>query len=124
MTDPAKPAPSPVPARAFPQPTAQVEVYFAVLGPELIVPFLLAFGGAELPLARNPQGHGRLEALVGTDRARALATHAAHLQRRVPLAKVWLARVLHWQGQSKAEIARQLRTSDVSVRKWLKGETG
>jgi len=39
---------------------------------------------------------------------------------RVPLARAWLAAMLHWQGHSTAEIARTIRASDVSVRRWLK----
>ncbi|MBK6467327.1 MAG: hypothetical protein IPF96_11045 [Rhodobacter sp.] len=39
---------------------------------------------------------------------------------RVPLARQWLARMLHWQDNSTAEAARTIRASDVSVRAWIK----
>lgn len=39
---------------------------------------------------------------------------------RVPLARQWLAQMLHWQGNSTAEVARTIRASDVSVRAWIK----
>ena len=108
-------------AQPMPRPTAQVAPYMDVLGPELVVDFLLQFGGAELYLAENPKGRSDLEALIGQDRARALASHVRIGQyARVPLAKRWLASVLCWQGYSNAMIARKLRVADVSVRRWEK----
>ena len=89
-----------LPALPMPKPTAQVEPFYEVLGPELTVAFLLQFGGAELHLSADPKGRGAVERLVGAERARALATSSRRaLQRRVPLAKRWLARMLHWQGR-------------------------
>lgn len=82
--------------------------------------FLLSFGGAELYLAEDPKGRSRLEELVGYDRARALGEAAHLLPRRVPLAKPWLARVFRARGYSVAETARTLRTTDKSVRGWLR----
>ena len=113
-----------LPARPMPKPPAQVVPYIEVLGADLTVTFLLAFGGAELYLADDPKGRSKLEALVGNDRARAMAEQAHRMQRRVPLAKPWTARMLAWQGHSTAEIARRLHVSDVSVRNWLQHQTG
>ena len=108
-------------ARAMPRPTAQVPPYVEVLGTELAVTFLMTYGGAELSLAADPKGHSSHEALLGYDKAKALAAHPRLPTRhRVPLAKRWLAAMLHWQGNSTAAIARQLRVSDVSARRWLK----
>ena len=110
-----------LPARPMPKPTAQVAPFFDVLGPELTVQFLLQFGGAELHFAHDPKGRGAVERLIGTDKAKALAeSRNRALQKRVPLAKRWLAQMLHWQGHSGADIARTLRATDVSVRGWLK----
>lgn len=110
-----------LPARPMPKPTAQVEPYFEVLGPELTVDFLLQFGGAELHFAQDPKGRSAVEKLIGTERAKALAeSRNRALQKRVPLAKRWLAQMLHWQGHCGADIARTLRATDVSVRGWLK----
>ena len=110
-----------LPARPIPRPTAQVAPYFEVLGPELTVEFLLQFGGAELHFSNDPKGRSAVEKLIGSDKAKALAASPSRsLQRRVPLAKQWLARMLHWQGRSAADIARTLRATDVSVRGWLK----
>lgn len=104
----------------YPKPTAQVAPYVDVLGPWLTIRFLLTFGGAELYLPTEPGTHTRLVALVGQDKARQLAASAHLLQRRVPLAKRWLAGYLRAEGNSSAQIARTLRASDTSVRKWLK----
>ena len=106
-------------ARPMPRPTAQVAPDVEVLGAELAVAFLMAFGGAELYLGNQTKGQASHAALLTHDQAKALAANP-RLQRRVPLAKRWLAAMLHWQGNSTAAIARQLRVSDVSARRWLK----
>lgn len=114
-----------LPGRPIPKPTAQVEPFYEVLGPELTVQFLLQFGGAELHFANDPKGRGSVEKLVGAEKAKALAeSRNRALQKRVPLAKRWLAQMLHWQGHSGAQIARTLRATDVSVRGWLKDRSG
>lgn len=108
-------------ARPMPRPPAQVEPYFTALGLDVTVTFLLTFGGAELSLSRNPTCRSAVEALVGPEKAQALgAAIGGAGKHRVPLAKPWLARILQWQGQPTAQIARQLHVSDTSVRKWLK----
>ncbi len=108
-----------LPARPMPRPTAQVEPYVTALGAELAVTFLLHYGGAELYI-RKLETDAAYTALVGRDGARALADQAGRMQRRVPLAKAWLAAMLDWQGLTAAEIARKLRVSDVAVRRMLK----
>jgi hypothetical protein len=113
-----------LPARPMPKPTAQVAPFFDVLGAELTVQFLLQFGGAELYLSADPKGRSAVEALIGPDKVKALAdSRSRAMQKRIPLAKPWLAAMLHWQGHSTAHIARTLRTTDVTVRSWLKGGT-
>ncbi len=106
-----------------PRPPAHIAAYVEVLGVDLTIRFLLAFGGAEVYLAANPSAQSAVVQLVGLDNALALATAAdargAGWQRRVPTGKPWIARVWHSQGLSKAEISRRLHTSDVTVRKWL-----
>ena len=108
-------------ARPMPKPTAQVAPYFEVLGADLTVQFLLQFGGAGLYLAIDPKGRSDVERLIGPDKLRTLAASTNRaMQRRIPLAKRWLAQMLHWQGHSAATIARTLRVTDVSVRLSLK----
>lgn len=106
-------------ALPMPKPSAQVQPFVDAIGVELTVSFLLAYGGAELYLADDPKGRSSHEIMLGYDAAKALAASAHLLPRRVPLANVWLARMLKWQGHSHSSIARKLRKSDVSVRRWL-----
>ncbi|MDK3072745.1 helix-turn-helix domain-containing protein [Sedimentitalea sp. JM2-8] len=101
------------------KPTAQVAPYVDVLGQDLTVAFLLEFGGAEIYLAVSPKSRSRVAQLVGREKAEALARVSDRLQRRVPLANQWIAGVLKSKGLSHAEIARRMRTTDVTVRKWL-----
>lgn len=103
-----------------PRPPAHVEPFVRVLGPDLAVAFLLRFGGAELYLARDPQGRSSVAEVLSAEQARALAE--LHLPRRMPTAKPWIARYLaEVEGLSRAEIARRLHVSDVAVRGYLKG---
>ena len=69
------------------RPPAQAEAYVSVLGVDGAIAFLLAFGGTEIYLARNPQARSRVAALVGRDKAEALAVACEGLPRRVPLCK-------------------------------------
>ena len=103
----------------MPKPTAQVEVYADVLGPEKAVDFLLKFGGANLDFAKNPGPQSALVKAVGLEKARELGRRMNHTRRRIPTAKPWLAQALKSRGLSGAEISRKLLTTDVTVRKWL-----
>ena len=81
----------------------------------------MAYGGAELYLAADPKGRSAVEALVGAEAVARMADHYRIGQRvRVPLARQWLAQMLHWQGHPTAEVARTIRATDVSVRAWIK----
>lgn len=108
-----------LPVPAYPPPPAQVAPYVEALGFDLAIHFLLRFGGAEMRLSESPRGASEAEALCGPDRMQALATVRDRLQKRVPLAKRWLAQCLAARGLSVAKIARTLRTTDVSVRRIL-----
>ncbi len=106
----------------MPRASAQVAPYVECLGPEMAVEFLLRFGGAELYIAHLAGEASSLRALVGADAMARLASHhriGQHIP-RVPLARRWLALMLHWQGHSIAQIARTLRATDVTVRNYLK----
>ncbi|RUS64893.1 helix-turn-helix domain-containing protein [Pseudorhodobacter sp. E13] len=103
-----------------PRPPAHLEPYVRVLGVDLAIEFLLAFGGAELYLSANPTARSRLVQLVGMDRARALAEALDCLPRRIPTGKPWIASVWRTQGTSVSEIARKLHVTDVTVRRFLK----
>lgn len=103
-----------------PRAPAHVAPYVDALGPETAIRFLLEFGGAELYIAASPKGRSRMVAVIGVEGAAALAAIAHRLPKRVPTAKPWIAQCLRADGLAVAAIARQLHTSDVSVRKWLK----
>lgn len=112
-------------ARPIPRPTARVAAYVEVLGAELTVQFLLTYGGAELYLANDPKGRASHEALLGYDKAKALAANPRlQMSHRIPLAKKWLVQMMSWQGCSTAHIARTVRPTDTTVRRWLKEQNG
>lgn len=83
-----------LPARSFPKPPAQAEIYVETLGTDMTIEFLLKFGGAELYIPEAPQGRSRLTALIGIEKAKELAKQDHLLQRRVPLANAWIAACL------------------------------
>lgn len=114
----------------LPRPTAQVEPYVEALGIDGAIEFLLAFGGAEIYITAHPKSRGQVTQVVGRRGAARLAEISHRLPRRVPLAKRWIAAVLFAKGLSKADIARKLHMTEVTIRSWLNkapgpsGETG
>lgn len=112
-------------AKPRPSVPALVAPYVEALGYEAAADFLLMFGGAEMSFATDPKGKGMAEERFGAEAVARLRAHYRIGHRvRVPLAKKWLAAVLAWRGLSIAGIARELRASDVSVRKWLRDGQG
>lgn len=104
---------------AFTKPPAHIAKYVEVLGEEEAVRFLLRFGGSELYRPQSPKYRSALVKEFGQDVAKRLGQETGHLSPRVPLAKNWLARVLHTKGLPVAEIARTLHVTDVTVRGYL-----
>ncbi|WP_442771783.1 helix-turn-helix domain-containing protein [Paenirhodobacter enshiensis] len=102
------------------KPPAHIAVYLDVLGLDLTVEFLLHFGGTELYIPVNSKGRGELVALVGDERAAALAERIDRLPSRVPTGKPWLAEVFQSRGLSVVQIARRLHVTDVAVRRWFR----
>jgi hypothetical protein len=102
-----------------PEPPANIEGFVQVLGEDGAAAFLLRFGGATLNLSANPRGGSAVADLVGLDAASALG----RLQRRpdrIPVAKQWLTGYLLSRGYPVAEIARTLRVTDVTVRRFAR----
>ncbi len=62
-----------LPARPFPKPPTQVEIYVKTLGTDLTIEFLLKFGGAELYIPEAPQERSRLTVLIGIEKTKELA---------------------------------------------------
>lgn len=105
----------------LPRPPAHVEPFVRVLGVDDTVTLLSELGGAGIYIGRNPKGQSRLVQLLGRDKAEALASlvETGEWPARIPLAKPWVAQVLRARGLPVLEIARILRTTDVTVRKYL-----
>lgn len=111
-----------VPTIRYPDPPAQVAVYVEIMGPELAIKFLLAFGGAPIEHHERVTARSRIAAVIGPEHACALARENHRLQPHVPLATQWLAVCLKAEGHSTPDIARTLRCSDVTVRKHLRAQ--
>ena len=107
----------------IPRPPAHVEPYVTALGAERAVRFLLAFGGAEFYIAKDPKGASNAVEVIGLDGLQALASIRDRLQARVPNAKPWIAKYLFIvEGLSKADICRRLHASNTSVTRWLSSD--
>lgn len=107
---------------AAPRPPAHIEAYVRALGAQGAVRFLLAYGGTEFHVPRDPGPEHPFAAEYGWEAARALADLAVAgvLPREVPLGKPWVARHLFTEGLSKTEIARRLHVSRPTVAHYLK----
>lgn len=104
----------------IPRPPAHLDAYVTALGAELAVRFLLAFGGAEFYVAKDPKGAAMAVEVVGIEGLRALAEVKDRLPARVPTAKPWIAKYLFTvEGLSKADICRRLHASMPTVTRWL-----
>lgn len=103
------------------RPPAHVEPFVTALGVDRAVEFLLAFGGAPIYVAgvRFTQAN-RLVPVIGEDGVAALNREFGSRIDRVPVAKVWIARVWASRDVPVLEIARRLHTTDKTVRGWLK----
>lgn len=109
-----------LPAKPFPKTPAEVEPYVDILGMDMAIEFLLSFGGAAMGMPKHPTTRSRVAALVGKEKTAERARSDHLLQRRVPLATPWLVACLHTRGWPVAGIARRLRITDVTVRRYLK----
>ena len=104
----------------FPPPPASVAPYVEALGPDRAAAFLMEFGGAPMYFSRNPTKRSRAVAIVGEDGVRALSLFRGGEIARVPIANRWIAQHYRALGWTVNEIARKLRCSDVTIRKYLK----
>lgn len=98
---------------------AHVQPYVDALGEDLALTFLLHFGGADLYIPSRPTGRSELVDVVGMAGAEALYQVRDRLQFRVPVAKPWIARVLHQRGLPKSKIARKMHVTVTSVTRYL-----
>ncbi|MEP5730736.1 MAG: helix-turn-helix domain-containing protein [Sulfitobacter sp.] len=107
--------------RNYPLPPPHVQRFVDVLGVEATIDFLLNFGGAELYIPTTPKGKSDVERVIGPGKLQLLSEMSSALKNRVPLGTKWLAQCLSIQGLSTAAIARRLRVTDVTLRKYLHG---
>jgi hypothetical protein len=101
-----------------PHPTAQVAVFADVMGLDKAVQFLMIYGGGECYFPKRPEPGSELVKLLGREVVIQMAKRP-NVPRRVPLAKPWLAHYFAAKGDSTIEIARKLKATDTTVRRWL-----
>ncbi|MEM7642970.1 MAG: helix-turn-helix domain-containing protein [Pseudomonadota bacterium] len=97
---------------------SQLADFVEILGIAGTVQFLLHFGGTEVYLPPHPSGRSRLERLIGADAIRALSARSAALSVDVPLANTWIAAVLTANGATTRQVARHLRVTERTARRW------
>jgi len=103
------------------RPPKNVEPFVEILGEELCIRFLLAFGGAPIYLTDNPQSGNRVAGLVGQRKTAELADRfGSRLSVYIPTPKHWIAAALHSRGVAVQEIARTLHCSIPTVRKYCR----
>jgi len=100
---------------------AHLEPFVALLGEDDAIRFLLEFGGGPVYLSQNPTSGSSIAAVIGRDKAVALARELGPGSIRVPQGKPWIAERLRARGTSVLAIARQLKMKDDTVRRWLNG---
>jgi hypothetical protein len=104
------------------RPPAQIEVFVEVLGLELTMEFLLAFGGSPIQLSMRPQAGTLLSKVVTQEQISALAKATGGGWYRVPTCKPFLCSYFSGMGMSVSAIARKLHITDTTVRSMLKRE--
>jgi hypothetical protein len=102
---------------------AHIQPYIETLGEELGIRFLLAFGGSYAYLSDRPQERSPVTQLVGAEAHAKLAGRLGAGSLRVPLAKPFIARSFKAKGWTVNAIARELHSSDVAIRGWLKDDS-
>lgn len=100
-------------------PPAHVAPYVRILGEDKAIDFLLHFGGGELYLKWKTDARAELIELIGAKAVDALAAAQDGLPRRVPKADAYIARVLFARGLTISQVARKVRASDVTIRRYL-----
>ncbi|MFK5980860.1 MAG: helix-turn-helix domain containing protein [Rhizobiaceae bacterium] len=98
---------------------AHLKPYVDILGKTLAAEFFLAFGGAEIYLAKKPTEVSMVAQMIGVEKVGKLAKELGGMHAKVPLAKRWSAEHYLSQGWSIAKIARSVRADMATVRRWL-----
>lgn len=111
-----------LPVVQYPKPPAHLAPYVDALGYERAIEFLLVFGGARLYIPENPQDGSELVNVIGVSGVKHLAEVRHVLQPEVPLGTPWLARCFRARGMSQAFIARRLRRTECTIRRYLNSD--
>ncbi|SCB18346.1 hypothetical protein [Rhizobium lusitanum] len=100
---------------------AHLQRYVTPLGIETAITFLMAFGGSYIYVSEHPQDRSDVVNVIGREATIALAKHIGAGGFMCPTGKPFIAAHLKYnKGLNANEIARQLHTTHVTVRKWLK----
>jgi hypothetical protein len=100
---------------------AHIQPYVTAIGIEKTVQFLLAFGGSYVYLSENPQDRSPVAQEIGRQATIDLAKEVGSGGFRAPTGKPFIAGYLKYMKRMTTNaIARELHTSDVTVRSWLK----
>lgn len=98
---------------------AHLRVYVEVLGVELAMALFLALGGSQIYLSNRSGDRSLAAQAIGADNVERLAARFDYGYIKVPLARQWIAQVMHDQGKSDNEIARVVRADVATVRRSL-----
>ena len=98
---------------------AHLAVYVSELGVELALTFFLTMGGSQIYLSKRSGDRSLAAQVIGADNVERLAAAVDYGYIKVPLARQWIAQVMHAQGKSDNEIARLIRADVATVRRRL-----
>lgn len=104
---------------------AEIALYVEELGHVLAIELFLTMGGAYCYFAVEPAPGSEISRVIGAEGVSRIGRRLKASDRpganrvRVPLAKAWVARYLFAEGWTIADIARRVRVSDVTVKKYL-----
>lgn len=101
------------------RPPAQIASFAEVLGNDLTVEFLLAFGGSAIHLSERPQDGSLLTDVLTVEQISALAKATGGGFMRVPTSKPFICAHLRAKGMSVNAIARKLHVTTPTVRAML-----
>nr|WP_278437068.1 transposase family protein [Brucella anthropi] len=104
------------------RPPAQIAVFVDVLGLELTIEFLLAFGGSPIQLSARPQAGSLLSEILSLEQISALAKKTGGGWHRVPTCKPFLCSYFSAKNMSVSAIARKLHITDTTVRSMIRRE--
>lgn len=103
------------------RPPAELAWLTDCVGAEKALALIEAAGGTAVYVSRTPTEDCPLARMVGLPAAQALAEQYGGEEVRVPLCRVWRARLYRQRGDTVVAIARKLGTLDTTVYRMLRG---